>query len=321
MKQIRIKKNDSGQRLDKFLNKNFNSLPKTLLYKYIRKKRIKVNGKKAKPNYILKNNDILDLYINDEFFKDKEEKNSIVLEKINKASVNNLDILYEDSNIIIVDKKIGMLSHSNKKNTYNTVANMIKKYLLDKKEYNPYNENSFSPALCNRLDRNTPGIIIAAKNAKALRYLNEKIKNKEIKKYYYCAIHGIPKKNYDHLVSYCIKDKKLNKLKVYNSKKNNSSLAELKYKVLKSKNNLSLIEIELITGKSHQIRAQFASIGYPLVGDLKYGGVKIKNIPTNYQALQSYKIIFDLKDSNKEFSYLRGKSFQAKPEKFVMYFI
>ena len=169
MKSLTVNKNDSGQRVDKFLTKYLKSMPLPLIYKYIRKKRIKVNGKKTEISYRLNEGDFIELYINDEFFEVKEEATAFL--KI-KPSLN---ILYEDENILVVDKPQGQIVHSDDKESYNTLINHITAYLYNKGEYNPDEEHAFHPALCNRIDRNTAGIVLAAKNAAALAEINEKI--------------------------------------------------------------------------------------------------------------------------------------------------
>lgn len=201
MKELTVKKNDAGQRLDRFVGKAVPLLPEALLQKYIRIKRIKLNGKGAKRDVRLAEGDTLQLYINDEFFEKPREENSYL-----KVGTPRLDIVYEDENILLADKKPGVLCHSAGVWDYNTLIANIKAYMAQKGEWRPKEENSFAPALCNRIDRNTGGIVIAAKNAEALRILNDKIKDREIEKYYLCAVQGRPKPPQGRLENYLFKD-------------------------------------------------------------------------------------------------------------------
>nr|MCR5652748.1 RluA family pseudouridine synthase [Ruminococcus sp.] len=179
MRTIEIKENDSGQRLDKFMSKRFKTMPKSLMYKYIRTKYIKLNGKKCDKADFLKTGDVLTLYIKDEFF----EENPTQEYEFTKAP-DKLDIIYEDENIIIIDKKPGLIVHQDKSYHFDCLVMRVQHYLYNKGEYRPDEEKTFTPAIVNRIDRNTGGIVIAAKNAESLRVLNEKIKNREVEKYY-----------------------------------------------------------------------------------------------------------------------------------------
>ncbi len=305
MRKVTIGKNDSGQRLDKFLFKYFNSIPASMVYKGIRKKRIKVNGKKAEQNYMLSAGDILELYINDEFFDDGPKENDFTDIK------PSLNIVYEDENIILADKKPGMLCHEDENESKNTLINHIKAYLYNKKEYNPDEENSFAPALCNRIDRNTGGIVIAAKNAMTLRIMNEKIKNREIDKIYLCLVKGRLKEKESTLKDYLVKNESQNRVYIHPKPVKDSKTVITKYKVLKEGELTSLVEVELLTGRTHQIRAHMAYYGHPLAGDGKYGTNEFnKKIGMKYQALYSYKLRFAFKDEN-ELSYLSGKTFKV----------
>ena len=201
MKELTVRRNDAGQRLDRFVGKAVPLLPETLLQKYIRIKRIKLNGKGAKRDTRLSEGDVLSLYINDEFFEKPREENAYL--KVGKPRIN---IVYEDENIILADKKPGVLCHSAGAWDYNTLIANIQAYLAQKGEWDPRGENSFAPALCNRIDRNTGGIVIAAKNAEALRILNDKIRDREIEKYYLCAVQGKPKQPRGRLENYLFKD-------------------------------------------------------------------------------------------------------------------
>ena len=311
MKKVTINKNDAGQRLDKFLFKFFGSIPSSIIYKGIRKKRIKVNGKKSEISYMLREGDVLELYINDEFFESEQKDDEF------KSISAKLSVVYEDENIILADKPSGMSVHDDETKTKNTLINHIKSYLFEKGEYNPDEENSFVPALCNRIDRNTSGIVIAAKNAMALRIMNEKIKNREIDKFYLCLVQGRLKEKEKNLKTYMRKDEKKNQVFCYDTPVPGGKTAITKYRVLKEGELTSLVEVELLTGRTHQIRAHFASIGHPLAGDGKYGTNEFnKKVGMKYQALYSYKLRFNFSDEN-ELSYLNGKTFEVKDVPFA----
>lgn len=299
MRTFIINKNDANQRLDKFLSKACPSLPASAMYKYIRKKSIKVNGKRAEISTRVLENDRIDLYINDDFFEKAEKK---------LTSNSDINVAYEDENILVANKPFGLVVHEDESGDSDTLIGRIIAYLIEKGEYNPEQESSFVPALCNRIDRNTAGLVIAAKNAEALRIMNEKIKNKEIEKSYLCIVHGTPAKQSDTLKSFMRKDSSKNQVYVYNSPVANAKTAITKYRVIDSYKKLSLLEIELITGRTHQIRAHMAHIGHPLLGDGKYGKNELnKPFKAKHQALCSYKLKFSFKDQN-SLSYLNGKT-------------
>ena len=209
MKELTIRRNDAGQRLDRFVGKAVPLLPESLLQKYIRLKRIKLNGKGAKRDARLVSGDVVQLYINDEFFEKPREENSWL-----KVGTPRLNIVYEDENILLLDKKPGVLCHSAGVWDYNTLIANVQAYMAQKGEWRPKEENSFAPALCNRIDRNTGGIVIAAKSAEALRILNEKIRDREIDKRYLCVVRGRPKPPEGRLEGYIFKDAKRNQVYV-----------------------------------------------------------------------------------------------------------
>lgn len=305
MKSFTINKNDAEQRLDKYLTKSLPNLPKALMYKYIRLKRIKVNGKRAEISTRLHIGDVVDMYINDEFFEKKETRYDFM------SASKNIDIIYEDGNIMLLNKKTGLLSHPDETEYVDTLITRIKRYLYEKGEFDPADEASFTPALVNRIDRNTSGIVIAAKTAEALRVLNQKMKDRELHKIYLCVVHGVPIEKEATLEGFLFKDEKKNKVFVSKKKTEGSKTIRTKYKVLKSHGGLSLLEVDLLTGRTHQIRAHLASIGHPLLGDGKYGTNALnKKSGLKKQCLCSYKLIFDFTTDAGSLSYLDKKEFE-----------
>lgn len=306
--EIVIGENDCGQRLDRFLIKAFPALKSGIINKAVRNKDVKINGKRTETAYRLEKGDVLYLFFPDSLVEPK----NLDQDDFMKAA-DTLNIVYEDGNIILADKEQGLVVHSDNEGTADTLINRIKKYLYQKGEYEPQRENAFAPALCNRIDRNTCGIVIAAKNAEALRILNEKIKNRELSKKYICiAIGELPKKE-DTLTAYLQKDSEANQVKISNVKNPQNLTVKTKYRVLDSCGGLSLVEIDLLTGRTHQIRAHLAYIGHPLLGDGKYGNNRI-NMKYGFdkQALCSYKLTFDFTSDGRALNYLNQKSFEVK---------
>lgn len=310
MREFRIGKNDAGQRLDKFLVKSVRGLPLSLLYKDIRTKKIKVNRARAKENQILAEGDTVQLFIKDEFF-DLPERDAGALDAIKPK----LSVLYEDENIVLLNKRPGVLVHEDAEGGENTLILHLQAYLHQKGEYDPAAEQSFAPALCNRIDRNTGGIVIAAKNAAALREMNARIKANEISKYYLCAVHGVPARKSAELTGYLRKNSAANTVEVSNTPVTGAKNIVTRYRVLREKGGNALLEVELVTGRTHQIRAHLAHVGHPLLGDGKYGVNRAERARGyKYQALYAYRLRFDFKDRGGVLGYLAGREFSIPRE-------
>lgn len=301
---LTIQKNDAGQRIDKFLQKTFRQFPVSMMYKYIRQKDIKINGKRCAISTRLSEGDQVALYVKDEFLV----REAPVYEFLHAST--QLDILYEDDNLLLLNKKAGVLVHPDKHEYTDTLLFRIQRYLYEKGEYDPDKENSFTPALVNRIDRNTSGIVMAAKTAAALRILNQKLKDREIQKYYLCIVHGSLPTPHAVLKGYLQKDETHNQVTISQTPVPGARTILTEYQVLEEKNDLSLLEVHLLTGRTHQIRAHLASIGHPLLGDGKYGRNALnKGTGFHKQALCSYKLAFEFTSPAEELDYLNGREF------------
>ena len=313
MREVTIGKNDAGQRVDRFLSKAMPLLPPAPLQKYIRIKRVKCNGVRCQRDQRLMEGDVLQLYINDEFFEQPREDNMFLT-----LFQPKLEVLYEDENILLADKRPGMVVHADETEKVNTLINHIQAYLYQKREWNPKWENAFAPALCNRIDRNTGGIVIAAKNAEALRILTAKIRDREITKKYLCVTVGAMTPPQGKIECFLLKDEGKKQVSVYHHPISGGKSAVTLYRTLRSKGELSLVEAELLTGRTHQIRASFADAGHPLLGDGKYGkGAVNRKYSETRQALYSYYLKFNFQTDAGLLSYLQGKEFQVKTVPFV----
>lgn len=304
MRKIIINKNDEGRRLDRFLKIYFEKAPLSFIYKNLRKKNIKVNGKKAKPEDILSDGDEIKLFLAEETIE-KFKKD------IRKSKNSKLpDILYEDDDIILVKKPINMLTHNDSKGYQDNALDRMVDYLIAKGDYNPRLEKSFRPAFVNRLDRNTSGILIGAKNLKSLQDLNKAIKNREIKKLYVTLVAGEVTKDFD--VDINLKKTGNNVMK--KASRDEGKRALTKFRVLESNKDYSLLSVNLITGRTHQIRASLKEEGLAIVGDRKYGDPRtnkaFRERGLDSQFLHNYAIVFESDD----FKNLRGKSFVYLPD-------
>ena len=312
---ITVTRNDAGQRLDKFLTKTYKALPMAMLYKAIRKKDIKRNGKRIAAEDKVEAGDVIAVYLPDDVLV----QTAPVYEFMHAS--RSLSIVYEDEHMMLLNKPVGLIVHPDDSEFTDTLIFRVQRYLYEKGEYDPEAENSFAPALVNRIDRNTCGIVIAAKTAAALRILNEKLKNREIQKYYLCIVHGKMPKQSDTLEAFLEKNEAQNRVYISDTAKAGARTIRTRYTVLEQKNNLSLLEIHLLTGRTHQIRAHMASIGHPLLGDGKYGTNALnKGTGFNKQALCSYRLCFDFESDAGELNYLKGKEFTLEDVWFAQEF-
>ena len=300
MIEVKINENDSNQRFDRFLRKYLKNAPLSIIQKNIRKKNFKINDKRAKKDDFVKYGDIIRMYITDEDYQKWVRKDNF------EASDFDLDIIYEDENILIIDKKSGVLSHAANASDYGkNLVDQMTSYLYKTNKVNS-RDLTFRPSIVNRLDRNTAGLIIGAKNSKTLRSLNEAIRNGKINKYYLTIVEGEIKKDFAI-------DTNISKFENKNMVKENKDGKRIitKFHPLESKNNFTLLECELITGKTHQIRYSLNKNSTPIIGDRKYSKSKInyKKINLNNQALLSYKLVFG-KIENLE--YLENKIFISR---------
>ena len=304
--EVTIGKNDGGQRVDKFLTKTYPNLPQSMLYKAVRKKDVKVNGKRCESSQRLQEGDVVSLFLKDDFLQ-KEERPEDFLKAPKKLS-----ILYEDGNVMLLDKKPGLIVHPDENYHFDSLIARVQHYLYGKGEYDPKAENAFAPALVNRIDRNTGGIVMAAKNAEALRILNQKVKDRELHKFYLCVVCGHLKEREALLTGYLEKNEAQNRVYISQRPKEGAKTIRTRYRVLEERRDFSLVEVELLTGRTHQIRAHFASIGHPLAGDGKYGKNAVnKKSGFPYQALYSYKLRFDFQTDGGLLQYLDGREFTA----------
>ncbi|MDR2525399.1 MAG: RluA family pseudouridine synthase [Oscillospiraceae bacterium] len=319
MHSFTIQQNDAGQRLDAFFRKVAPHLPSSLLYKALRTKKIKCNGKRAAGSLRLQAGDTLTCYLPDELFA--PPKYQYAFFRAGKA----LDALYEDAHILLANKPAGLLSHPDEGEYCDTLLGRIQRYLYETGCYDPARENTFAPALVNRIDRNTEGIVIAAKTAAALRVLNEKMKNRELRKFYLCAVHGCPKAGealpggWRLLRGWLIKRENQSLVEILPAPRPGAKEIQTSYRILAQADGLSLLEIELRTGRTHQIRAQFAAAGHALVGDGKYAPrAQFNACGYKKQCLASARLVFAFDGDAGELEYLRGLDIQLPKVGFVL---
>jgi len=301
MKSYTITDTEAGVRLDKFVQQKAVHLPANLMHKYFRLKRFKVDNKRGYGNMRLEAGQLVQLYINDEFFVETSTKLSFL------KYPAGVDVVYEDRNIILLNKPAGLLSQSE---TEDNLEYRMRHYLYKSGDYDP-KIHRFLPSLAHRIDRNTSGIIIACKNHKSLEVLNEKLKAREISKFYLCLAHGLIEPPSATIKAYLKKNQRLQRVFIYDNPLPDAKEIITKYEVLGSSGGKSLVEIELITGRTHQIRAHMAYIGHPLVGEGKYAkNAEDKRLGFKHQALCSYKIRFNFTSDAGLLNYLNGKEFK-----------
>lgn len=301
--RIEIGPNEAGQRLDKFLRKLLKDVPLSAIFKALRKKDIRVNGKKQSEKYFLEEGDIVEI----KYIQSKREDKR---EKFIKVDPKGIKIVFEDDNMLIIEKWPGVLVHSDSNESEEpTLTDYVLSYLNDKGDYVPENELTFTPAACNRLDRNTSGIIIFGKSFEGLKCINEAIREDEVRKYYYTLTKGKIK---DGLYeAYILKNPETNVSKIYDTEVPNSKKIAMEIATVETNGAYSLIDVNLITGRSHQIRAHLAHLGNPIIGDNKYGDKRLNSFfenkyGLNYQYLYAYKLNF--RSINGKLNYLKNKT-------------
>ena len=311
MQEIKVTANEAGQRLDKLLAKYLNEAPKSFLYKMLRKKNIVLNGKKATGSEKLVCGDSVKLFLSDETI-DKFSKSII------RKTKGTLDILYEDPDILIINKPAGMLSQKAEAKDVSVVEYLIT-YLLESGQITEEELRSFKPSICNRLDRNTSGILVCGKSLIGLQKMAEMFRERSMKKFYQCIVEGDVKET-QHIKGYLVKDESTNRVMIHENALPESQPIETEYRPLRRLNHGTLLEVHLITGRTHQIRAHLASVGHPIVGDHKYGDRKVnqyykEQYQLGSQLLHAYRL--SMPEHMKGLEQISGIVFTAPlPKKF-----
>ena len=307
MREIVVKKNESGQRFDKFLCKYLSSASKSFIYKMLRKKNITLNGKKATGTEKLSDGDVVKLFLSDETIAKFSQGESIQLTN------EKLDIIYEDDNIALINKPVGMLSQKASDSDVSLNEHFIS-YMVHSKQLTSTDLNTFKPSICNRLDRNTSGIVSAGKSLVGLQELSRLFKDRSIGKYYLCLVSGVVSES-ESIDGYLVKNERINQVSINERKSEDAVRIETEYKPLHIYDDATLLEVHLITGKTHQIRAHLASIGHPIIGDPKYGNSKVnafyrQTYGLRCQLLHAYRIVFP--EMTRELENLSAKEFKAE---------
>ena len=305
MKEFIIDKANDGRRVDRWLCSVMPALSKGVCQKYLRLKKVRVNGKVASADTRLLSGDTVNVYLSDEFFAAPERKDRLL-----SSFHYHLSIVYEDENILIVDKKPGIMVHGDASEKLNTLVTHVRAYLYQKGEYDSMREGAFAPSPCNRIDRFTGGLVLFAKNATALKAMDALIRGGDVKKHYICIINGSVEPANGELRHYILKTPGRRKVEVFDRPIQGGSEARTIYETMSQNGPLSLMDCELATGRTHQIRAQFAHIGCPLLGDGQYGDYRDSEIfGRDYQALYAYRLRFEIADpAATPLGYLDGKS-------------
>ena len=314
MREFVIGPQDAGKRLDRWLQKAAPGLTSGLLQKYFRQKDIKVNGRPARRDAVLAAGDSVRAYLPEELFQPVRREDPLL-----SRFRWQLDVLYEDENILLVDKRPGVMVHPDADEKVNTLVTHVQAFLYQKGEYDSRAEGTFAPVPVNRIDRFTAGIVIFAKNEGAMRMLNQKIRDREIDKRYLCVVLGAPRPTVGTLRGYIQKNAR--RVTVLDRPAPGAQQAETKYRVLAAWDGLALLECALVTGRTHQIRAQFAHIRHPLLGDNQYGdSARNRKYGLEQQALCAYRLAFDFQTDAGALNYLRGRNFSTARVPFLSRF-